>query len=43
MVLGEGEDMLSNIVDGAEGDLMVSGSNQEVQGPLQWNGCMGGW
>lgn len=43
MVLGEAEDMPRNSVDGTKGDLMVSGSNQEVQRTLLWNGCMGGW
>ena len=39
MVLGEGEDMLGNSTDGTKGDLMVSGSNQEVQRALWWSGC----
>lgn len=43
VVLGEGEDMPGNGADGTKGDLMVSGSNQEVQSALWWNGCRGGW
>lgn len=43
MVLGEEGDMAGGCVHGTKGDLMVSGSNQEVQRPLWWNGCMGGW
>lgn len=34
MVLGEGEDMPAKSVDGTKGDLMVLGSNQEVQRAL---------
>lgn len=43
MVLGEGEDMPGNSTDGTKGDLMVLGSNQEVQKALWWNGCWTGW
>lgn len=34
--------MLCRSVDGTKGDLMVSGSNQEVQGALCWSGCRRG-
>ena len=35
--------MPGNSVDGTKGDLMVSGSNQEVQKALWRKGYMGGW
>lgn len=43
LVPGEGENMLGNSADGTKGDLMVSGSNQEVLRASWWNRCGGGW